>query len=221
MPFCLLDTQSAAAETPILWPSDAKSWLIWRGPDAGKDWGQEEKGTTEDEMVGWRHRLDGHEFGWTLGAGDREAWCAVFMGSQRMGHDWETELSWTAVFKKWTSSTSIVFRCWCSLRMFGGVYVYLNYISIAEMLIKCCFSHSMLCFEELFMCTWWVWFIFLPVVVSTVFHHIHLSHSTCPFGGGSCFHKQCWNEHPLSCLLMDPFEVLWAFPMAPQYRICL
>ena len=49
------------AETPILRPPDAKSWLIWKDPDAGKDWGQEEKGTTEDEMVGWYHQLNGHE----------------------------------------------------------------------------------------------------------------------------------------------------------------
>ena len=47
------------AETPILWPFDVKSWLIWKDPDAGKDWGQEEKGTTEDEMVGWYHQLSG------------------------------------------------------------------------------------------------------------------------------------------------------------------
>ena len=52
----------AEAETPILWPPDVKSWLIWKGPDAGEDWRQEEKGTTEDEMVGWHHRLDPHEF---------------------------------------------------------------------------------------------------------------------------------------------------------------
>ena len=51
------------AETPILWPPDAKSWPIWKDPDAGKDWGQKEKGMTEDEMVGWHHRLYGHEFG--------------------------------------------------------------------------------------------------------------------------------------------------------------
>ena len=51
----------AEAETPILWPSDAKSWLNWKDPDAGKDWRQQEKGTTEDEMVGWHHWLDGHE----------------------------------------------------------------------------------------------------------------------------------------------------------------
>ena len=58
------------AETPILWPPDVKSWLIWKDADAGKDWGQEEKGMTEDEMAGWHHRLDGHGFGWTLGVGD-------------------------------------------------------------------------------------------------------------------------------------------------------
>ena len=51
------------AETPVLWLPDVKSWLIWKDPDAGKDWGQEEKGTTEDEMVGWHHWLNGHEFG--------------------------------------------------------------------------------------------------------------------------------------------------------------
>ena len=51
----------AEAETPILWPPDVKNQVIWKDPDAGKDWGQEEKGTTEDEMVGWHHRLNGHE----------------------------------------------------------------------------------------------------------------------------------------------------------------
>ena len=51
------------AETPILWPPDVKNWLIGKDPDAGKDWRREEKGMTEDEMVGWHHRLNGHEFG--------------------------------------------------------------------------------------------------------------------------------------------------------------
>ena len=55
------------AEAPILRPSDGKGWLIGKDPDAGKDWGQEEKGTTEDEMIGWHHRLNGHGFGWTPG----------------------------------------------------------------------------------------------------------------------------------------------------------
>ena len=59
----------AEAETLIVWPPDAKSWLIGRDPDGGKDW-REEKGTTEDEMIGWHHQLDGHEFEQALGVGD-------------------------------------------------------------------------------------------------------------------------------------------------------
>ena len=53
----------AEAETPFLWPPNAKNWLIWKDPDAEKDWRQEEKGTAEDEMDGWHHQLNGHEFG--------------------------------------------------------------------------------------------------------------------------------------------------------------
>ena len=56
--------------TPILWPPDVKNCLIWKDPDAGKDWGQEEKRMTKDEMVGWYQRLDGHKFEWTLVVGD-------------------------------------------------------------------------------------------------------------------------------------------------------
>ena len=83
------------AETPILWPSHAKSWLTGKDPDAEREWGQEEKGTTEDEMAGWHHRLDGHEFGWTWElVMDREAWRAEIHGvtkSQTWLSDW-TEL---------------------------------------------------------------------------------------------------------------------------------
>ena len=84
------------AETPVLWPPDVKSWLIWKDPDAGKDWGQEEKRMTEDKMVGWHHWLDGHGFGWTPGVGDGQGGLAC-CGSwgHRVGHDWATELSWT------------------------------------------------------------------------------------------------------------------------------
>ena len=60
----------AEAETPVLWPPDAMNWLIGEDPDAGKDWRREEKGTTEDEMVGWYHQVDGHEFEQALGVGD-------------------------------------------------------------------------------------------------------------------------------------------------------
>ena len=85
------------AETPILWPPDAKNWLIWKDPNAGKDWGKEEKGTTEDEMVGWHHQLNVHEFGWTLGVGDGQGGL-VYCGSR--GHkesDTADRLNWTEV----------------------------------------------------------------------------------------------------------------------------
>ena len=61
---------NAEAEAPVLWLLHVKRWLIGKDPDAGRDWGQEEKGLTEDEMAGWHHRLYGHGFGWTLGVGD-------------------------------------------------------------------------------------------------------------------------------------------------------
>ena len=67
------------AEAPILWPPDRKNWLLRKDPDAGKDWRQEEKGMTEDEMVGWHHWLDGHEFEQALGVGDGQGsltWCS-------------------------------------------------------------------------------------------------------------------------------------------------
>ena len=97
-PGCSFGRTGVEAETPILWPPDAKSWLIWKDPDAGKDWGQEEKGMTEDEMVGWHHQLDGHGFGWTLGVGDGQgAWRAMVYGitkSRTWLRNW-TELNWT------------------------------------------------------------------------------------------------------------------------------
>ena len=88
------------AETPILWPPDAKSWLIGKDPDAGKDWGQEEKGATEDEMVGWHHRLNGHGFGWTLGVDDGQGAlaCCSSWGCKESDTNWTTnevtELKW-------------------------------------------------------------------------------------------------------------------------------
>ena len=80
-PWIFIGRTDAEAETPILWPPHAKSRFIGKDPDAGRDWGQEEKGTTEDEMAGWHHWLDGPEFEWTLGlVMDREAWRAVIHG---------------------------------------------------------------------------------------------------------------------------------------------
>ena len=71
-PWIFIERTDPEHEAPILWPPDAKSQLIGRDPDAGKDWGQEKKGTTEDEMVGWHHRLNGHEFQQTLGDGEEQ-----------------------------------------------------------------------------------------------------------------------------------------------------
>ena len=83
------------AETPVLWPPDGKSWLIGKDSDAGRDWGQEEKGTTEDEMAGWHHRLDGHEFEWTLGVGDGQAGLVCCNSWGHKESDTTERLNWT------------------------------------------------------------------------------------------------------------------------------
>ena len=83
------------AETPKLWPSDAKSWLIWKDPDARKDWGQEEKETTEDEIIGWHHRLDGHGFVWTPGAGDGQGGLECCSSWGHKESDTTEQLNWT------------------------------------------------------------------------------------------------------------------------------
>ena len=86
----------AETEAPVLWSPDVKSWLIRKDPDARKDWRQEEKGTTEDEMVGWHHQLDGHEFEQAPGAGDRQGGLACCSPrGHRVRHDWVTKLNWT------------------------------------------------------------------------------------------------------------------------------
>ena len=111
------------AEALILWPPDAKSWLIWKDPDAGKDWGQEEKGMTEGEMVGWHHWLDGHGFGWTLGVGDGQGGlaCCCSWGCK----EWDTteQLNWTELnrvnefinwqlFKSWLKQENYLTYNW-------------------------------------------------------------------------------------------------------------
>ena len=93
----------AEAETPILWPLNSKKWLIGKAPDAGKDWRQEEKGTTEDEMIGWHHWLDGHEFEQALGFGDgwgRLAYCSPWGRKESDVTEWLnwTEYIWLEIF---------------------------------------------------------------------------------------------------------------------------
>ena len=94
----------AKAEAPILWPLDAKNWLTGKDPDPGRDWRQEEKGTTEDEMVGWHHWPDGHEFEQTSGAGDGQGslvccspWgCKESDVAERL--NWTVSLNWCEVY---------------------------------------------------------------------------------------------------------------------------
>ena len=92
----------AKAETPILWPPDAKNWLIWKDPDAGQDWRQEEKGMTEDEIVGWHHRLDGHKFEQAPGVGDGQ-------GSLACWNLWGHKESDTTEWLNWTEHTDYIF----------------------------------------------------------------------------------------------------------------
>ena len=103
----------AEAEAPILWPPDVKNWHIRKDPDAGKDWSQEEKGTTEDEMAGWHHGLDGRESEWTLGVVDGQgAWRAAIPGVTK---------SWTRL-SNWTEVPAQQLNC-RSQRMKQGVQV--------------------------------------------------------------------------------------------------
>ena len=85
----------AEAETPILWPPDVKNWCTGNDPNAGKDWNQKEKGTTENEMVGWHHRLDGHEFEQALGVGDGQGSLACFNPWAFKDLDMTEWLEWT------------------------------------------------------------------------------------------------------------------------------
>ena len=89
----------AEAETPILWPPHVKSWLIGKDPDAESDLGQE-KGTTKDEMVGWHHQLDGHEFVWTLGVGDGQGGLVCCDAWGRKESDTTEQLNWIELIKK-------------------------------------------------------------------------------------------------------------------------
>ena len=93
-PWDFFGRNDAKAETPVLWPPQAKSWLIGKDSDAGRDWGQEEKGTTEDEMVGWHHWLDGHESEWTPGVDDGQGGLACCDSWGRKESDTTERLNW-------------------------------------------------------------------------------------------------------------------------------
>ena len=103
-----LGRTDAEAETPILWLPHKKSWLIGKDPDAGRNWGQEEKGTTEDEMTGWHHRIDGHESEWTPGVGDGQGGLACCDSWGHKESDMTEWLNWT---ERWIIDT-FELQCW-------------------------------------------------------------------------------------------------------------
>ena len=94
-PWAFFGGYDAKAETPVIWPPHAKSWLTGKDFDAGRDWGQEEEGTTEDEMAGWHHWLDGRESEWTQGDSDGQGglWCCDSWGCNES--DTTERLNWT------------------------------------------------------------------------------------------------------------------------------
>ena len=99
----------AEAETPVLWPPDGKSWLIGKDPDAGRDWGQEEKGMTEDEMVGWHRWLDGHESEQTLGDGEGQGGLVCCSPWRLKELDMTEWLNWTEL--NWKEASDVV-KCY-------------------------------------------------------------------------------------------------------------
>ena len=99
-PWLFIERTDAEAEAPILWPPDVKKWLIWKDPDAGKDWRQEEKGATEDELVEWHHWLNGHEFEQAPGVGEGQVSLACCSPWGRKELDMTERLNWTEL-KEW------------------------------------------------------------------------------------------------------------------------
>jgi len=113
-------------EAETIWPPDGKSWLICKDPDAGKDWGQEEKGTTGNEMVGWHHWLNGHGFGCTPGAGDGQGGLACCSSWDWKESDMTERLNWTEQWKQWHN-------------LFWGAPKSLQMMSVVQKLKDACF----------------------------------------------------------------------------------
>ena len=102
------------AEASILWPPDAKNWLTGKDPDAGKDWRQDEKGTSEDEMVGWHHQLNGHEFGWTPGVDDGQRGLACCGPWGHKESDTTEQLSWTELNLRYEDLIRLTVNSFCT-----------------------------------------------------------------------------------------------------------
>ena len=149
-----IEITDVEAETPILWPPDVKSWLIWNAPDAGRDWGQEEKGTTEDEMVGWHHWLHGRVFGWTLVAGDGQGDLACWGSWGCKEPDMTERLNCTELnplqYPAWVNPCteesgglqSMVSKSWTRLR-----YTHLSCMTSVFICVFLVLNHSTNCFH--------------------------------------------------------------------------
>ena len=147
-PWDFFGRNDAKAETPVFWPPHAKSWLFGKDYDAGRDWGQEEKGTTEDEMAGWHHWLDGRESQWTLGVGDGQGGLVCCDSWGHKESDMTERLNWTehththtfifwffchnlegffSTAKLWKSSLMFYFKTWGITQSFPVYLVETNF----------------------------------------------------------------------------------------------
>ena len=153
-PWVFIGGTDVEAETPILWAPDAKSWLIGKDPDAVRDWGQEEKGTTEDEMAGWHHRLNGLEFGWTPGVG-------VGQGSLVCCSSWGHKESDTTEQLNWTELN------WCLLwriLLVAAPIIYSSYESIPNCTKDCISFHNCYVIWNSFSFQYWYFIVFLALL---------------------------------------------------------
>ena len=129
-PWDFFGRNDAKAETPVLWPPHVKSWLLGKDSDAGRDWGQEEKGTTEDEMAGWHHWLDGRESGWTPGVGDGQgglACCDSWGCKESDMTEWLNWLTELSILKN--KFSPVIFFIPCKWKQ-TGYYTHLSVYSI-------------------------------------------------------------------------------------------
>ena len=172
-PWDFFGRNDAKAETPVLWPPHVKSWLIGKDSDAGRGWGQEEKGTTEDEMAGWHHRLNGRDSEWTPGVGDGQGDLACFDSWGHKESDTTERLNWLKKLYpftyQWTLSLlppfsycerccndlqfpfQILFQfCWIYAHKWGGCVIQWFYVWFLWILN----IYSFLCFS-LSVCTLW------------------------------------------------------------------
>ena len=151
-PWVFFGRNDDKAETPVLWPPHAKSWLIGKDSDAGGDWGHEEKGTTEDEMAGWHHQLDDVSLSelWEM-VMDRKAWCAAIHGvskSQTRLSNW-TELNW--YFKIFCAFLGYLDTSKETIMLFSEVWCYINIHYFTQQLmvtIQMILRHKFLCLSS-------------------------------------------------------------------------